>query len=44
MPRNVAVVLPYHWLGAEAESAEVLLAYYPPEPLVVIDDSEGIDE
>ena len=36
--------LPYHWLGAEAESAEVLLAYYPPEPLVVIDHTEGVDE
>lgn len=38
------VSLPYHWLGKEAESAEVLLAYYPPEPLVVVDDSEGIEE
>jgi hypothetical protein len=36
--------LPYHFLGKEAESAEVLLAYYPPEPLVVVDDSEGIEE
>jgi hypothetical protein len=33
------------WLGEAAErDPEVLMAYYPPEPLVVIDDSEGIDE
>lgn len=38
------MTLPYMWLGKEAESAEVLLAYYPPVPLVTVDDSEGIEE
>lgn len=38
------MTLPYHWLGQEAEGADVVICYYPPEPLVVIDDSEGIDE
>lgn len=39
------MILPYMWLGAEAErDPEVLLAYFPPIPLVVVDDSEGIDE
>jgi hypothetical protein len=37
--------MPYMWLGEAAErDPEVLMAYYPPEPLVVVDDSEGIDE
>ena len=35
--------LPYHWLGKDAESAEVLLAYYPPVPLVVVDDTEEVE-
>jgi hypothetical protein len=35
--------LPYMWLGKEAESAEVLLAYYPPVPLVVVDDTEEVE-
>ena len=35
--------LPYHFLGKEAESAEVVAAYFPPVPLVVV-DSTDIDE
>lgn len=35
--------LPYHFLGKDAESAEVLLAYYPPVPLVVVDDTEEVE-
>lgn len=40
------MTLPYMWLGKEAESAEVLLAYYPPVPpvpLVVVDDTEEME-
>jgi hypothetical protein len=44
MPRNDPVTLPYHWLGAKAEAPEVVIEYYPPEPLVVVDDSEGCPE
>lgn len=43
MPRNATVELPYHWLGKEAESAEVVAAYYPPVPLIVIDDTEEVE-
>ncbi len=43
MPRNASVELPYHWLGKEAESAEVVAAYYPPVPLIVIDDTEEVE-
>lgn len=35
------MTLPYMWLGEAAErDPEVLMAYYPPEPLVVVDDSD----
>jgi hypothetical protein len=37
------MTLPYHFLGAEAESAEVVAAYYPPIPLIVIDDTEEVE-
>lgn len=43
MPRNDPVALPFHWLGNDAESAEVLSAYYPPVPLIVIDDTEEVE-
>lgn len=43
MSRNDPVALPYMWLGKEAESAEVVAAYYPPVPLIVIDDTEEVE-
>lgn len=43
MPNASKVSLPYHWLGKEAESAEVVAAYYPPVPLIVIDDTEEVE-
>lgn len=43
MPNASNVVLPYMWLGKEAESAEVVAAYYPPVPLIVVDDTEEVE-
>ena len=34
---------PYHWLGKEAEAADVVIEYYPPVPLVVVDDTEEVE-
>lgn len=44
MPGNDPVTLPFFWLGKDAEAADVVVEYYPPVPLIVVDDSEGIDE